>query len=340
MNTTTWRPFYEPAQWKNTNSFFIKILLSVLLSSSFLIPHLIIVEKQFFNDWSWLLATIIAVAMLCVYYATHTLRGLLPEIEARLSREAKSEFNNLLRDRLSNYRLVRTGIMFGVINCGFAFVFGYPYGDQTAANISINYGYFIAGFVCGMAVQGIFGITLLMQKHAEAGRESYDFTAADNCGGTSYLGAAIYIFSLVCLIVSVLISIYIVNTDWKNNDTAYFKLMLWLWIIFPYTVSLCALIAPAIPINLQLQHYKREQDVKIQEKIAGIRSKLQGDNHPIADIKSLREEYDYQLSIRDRLHKMRTWPFSTHTNLEYLIAVTGGLGASISSCYDWITNAM
>lgn len=334
MGSIIWQPFYERFLWKGMNPFIAKIFFSAILGGSFLISHLLIMKEDFFNDWSWFLAALIIASMLCVYYATHTLRSLLPEIEARLGKNAKIEFKQLLIDQLSDKKLIRTGIILGTVNCLFAYFFGFPYKNLIAANISLTYGYFIAGFVSGMAIQGIYGITILMHRYADTAKESYDFTASDQCGGTGYLGIAIYIFSLVSLIVSIMISVYILKTDWGNEEKNYFRLIQWFWIIFPYVVSICALIAPAIPINMQLRQYKREEDSTIQEKINEIRQQLQHGGLVLSEVKTLREEYAYQLSIRDKLHGMRTWPFSTHTNIEYLIAIIGGICTSISSSYE------
>ena len=61
-----------------------KLLLSALLGLLFLAVHYASIGTKVFNDWSWFLSVLISVAMLCLYYATHTLRTTIREMQMRL----------------------------------------------------------------------------------------------------------------------------------------------------------------------------------------------------------------------------------------------------------------
>ena len=77
-------PFYDPWGHDTPISISVKITLSLLLGLIFLGVHSLRIGSQVFADWSWFLSIVITSAMLCLYYATHTLRTIFPEMDLRL----------------------------------------------------------------------------------------------------------------------------------------------------------------------------------------------------------------------------------------------------------------
>jgi signal-transduction protein with cAMP-binding, CBS, and nucleotidyltransferase domain len=77
-----------------------------------------------------------------------------------------------------------------------------------------------------------------------------------------------------------------------------------------------ALIAPAVPINKELRQYKMEQDVVLQNSLAKIRKQLKENHLDATKRMDLREDYKFQQSIREDLHRMRTWPYGIDANLQ------------------------
>lgn len=293
MDNLKFLPFYERLPGYIVG----KILVSIVLGLVFLAAHYVSIRNDIFKDWSWFLSVLISAAMLCLYYATHTLRHIFPEMDMHLRSDSNEIYMTPLNRILSNRNFILAGLFFGILNCGLGSWFGLPY-DKRLAVLTILSGYFLAGFVCGMAVFGIYGASVSISAFSRKVKSSLDFTSPDCCGGTLFLGEALVIFSSVTLIVGVMISVYILKTDWTGSDTWWIKSLKYFWIAFPYVMSLAALIAPAFSINRALSEYKMEQKVATQERLTEIRNRLNENQLDATERKELREEYGFQTSHR------------------------------------------
>lgn len=339
MRQLNFQPFFERAVAGDENSFTGKVVFSVLIGFNYLIIHSISIGQAVFDQWGWLLSVIITVAMLSLYFATHTLRHLLVEINVRIDTKASVALSRIIKQTLNDKRFIRWGISFGLLNCCVGGIFGIPQDYVTILQKLVIYsGYFTAGFVCGMAVLGIYGVSLLIATFAYKAKHPFDFTFPDGCGGTLFLGEAIAIFSLVTFTVGVLITAYILKAPWIRNDNDGVILLKYMWIAFPYIMALVALLAPAIPISTQLKKYKQERDLYFQNKLDAIRNKLELSELTADELKLLRAEYSYQLEERARLHKMRTWPYGLGVNIQYLLAAVPVFYASFEATSKFIKN--
>jgi hypothetical protein len=333
-------PFYERIANRCGGDIAGRIVVSALLGSAFLVPHYVgnwLVGKKV-NDWSWFLGVLITTAMLCLYYATHALETMFPEMNTRLGPNGADVYMSPLKKTLSDAKFIVAGIFFGSLNCGIGYLFGLPY-LKYPGFVTILIGYFLAGFVCGMAVWGIYGVFAPIKAYSINARPSFDFSSPDRCGGTGFLGDALIVFSSVTLIAGVMISIYILKTDWGRDHTWWGMLMEGIWIIFPYVGSLIVLIAPAVPINQELREYKLEQEVNLKEHLIEIRRRLESES--AYDVrKDLREDHEFQQNRRKDLHAMRTWPFGLGANLKYLSVVATNLVAHSASAAHWFAAAI
>jgi hypothetical protein len=239
--------------------------------------------------------------------------------------------NRILSDR----RFALAGLFFGLLNCGFGWIFGLPYSEEHAV-VTILIGYFLAGFVCGMAVFGVYGVCVTIRILFQETNCHFDFRSPDHCGGTLFLGQMLVEFSLIVLLVGIMISVYILNADWTRDNTGWIMALKYLWIVFPYMMSLFALIAPVVPINSELRHYKVEQDLMLQERLSEICKQLDDNEIDATKRRELREDYQFQQGVREDLHSMRTWPYDVSTNLKYLTGIVPSLFASVSSASQWI----
>jgi len=331
MGDQKFLPFYERIANRCGGDMAGRIVVSALLGLAFLVPHYVgnwLVGNNV-NDWSWFLGVLITTAMLCLYYATHALETMFPEMNTRLGPNGADVYMPPLKKKLSDGKFVVAGIFFGSLNCGVGYLFGLPYLECPGV-VTILIGYFLAGFVCGMAVWGIYGVFAPIKAYSVKARPSFDFTSPDHCGGTGFLGDALIVFSSVTLIAGVMISIYILKTHWRRDHTWWGMLIEGIWIIFPYVGSLVVLIAPAVPINNELREYKLGQEVNLREHLIGIRGRLE--NEPDYNKrKDLREDHEFQQNRRRDLHAMRTWPFSIGANLKYLSVVATNLVAHVSA---------
>ena len=337
MEDIKFLPFYERMAIRLPGNIAGKVLVSVLPSLVFLAAHYVSIEEEVFKDWSWFLSVLISTAMLCLYYATHTLRNILTEMDMRLQPDGEGVYLTTLKRVLSDRNFVLAGLFFGLLNCGFGLCFELPY-SKWFEIVTILSGYLLAGFVCGMAAFGICGVCLSIRAFARKAKRTFDFTSPDHCGGTVFLGGALVVFSSVTLIVGVMISAYILLTPWKGRENDLVKLLMCIWIAFPYVMSLVVLIVPAVPINKALSEYKVEQEVLLQERMTNILKRLEGKKLDAAQRSELRADYEFQQSIREHLHKMRTWPYGLSANLKYLIVFLANLAVSVASVLEWMNS--
>jgi len=328
-------PFYERLNVKLAGTVVSKIGISALLGLAFLALHYAAIGKQVFSDWSWFLAVLIGVVMLCLYFATATLRTLVAALVLQRPPPGKLASLTALTRILSDRNFVFAGSLGGLVNCIAGYSFGLPYAGAPAA-ITILIGYFLAGFICGMAVLGIYAVCVTIVRFSETPGHFFDFTAPDGCGGTLFVGQALVVFSSVSLIAGVMISIYIIKTNWTGQELWWAASLKGFWIVAPYIMSLLVLIVPAIPLHSELLRFKEEQEVLLKRRLAEIRKSLEDHQSDAAQRKDLRDDYEFGQSVRRDLHKMRTWPFGTGTGLTYI----GVFGSNVIASKSIVANTL
>ena len=340
MNTSrpgTWRPFFDHFGDRTSGIIItLRLAIAIALGLPFLVLHysLRALGESDKNDWSWFLALLVTTAMICVYYATHTLKILIAQINARLAKPVQPAAASPITI-LSNRNFVISGLIFGALNCGVGNVLGPPYSKQATLLI-ILFGYFVAGFVCGLAVWGICCIPKLVKPFARSTDLPFDFTSPDHCGGTAFVGDALIVFGSVTLIVGVTISIYILKTSWTYQNPQWVILLRDGWVVFPYVCSLFVLLAPAVPVHEALQIYKTKQDVQLENELTAIRKKLEDQTTASVDRRELRDEHDFLQNRRKDLHAMRTWPFSLGADAKYLSVFTVTGVGHVATAAEWV----
>ncbi|MCP4433081.1 MAG: hypothetical protein GY806_19075 [Gammaproteobacteria bacterium] len=285
------------------------------------------------------MAVIISVALLSLYYATHVFRSILPVMVRHIK-----DNGSLLRKPIENYlsakSLVFCGLSFAAINCFLAGKFGIPESQVVGQSapfgytVTLYWGYFLAGFVCGMAVQGIVTVCHAIGVYGSNAQAKLDYTSPDNCGGTLFLGNALMIFGSVTLLVGILISLYIIKTEWgvSNDFVTSLKIV---WVIFPYLMSFVVFIVPVLTLNKSLTEYKSRQEYKLQTTLHRIRDSI--DKGGEVDLDDLRKQYEFNQDMREKLHKMRTWPYGLDTNAKYLTVVIANTYAFYQSAESEIS---
>ena len=229
------------------------------------------------------------------------------------------------------------GLFFGTLNSVMGFLFGLPNAYSVISEKIVILGaYFIAGFVCGLAALGIYGVTKCIVIFSKKSNIFFDYTSQDHCGGTQFLGWALMIFSSVTLIVGVLITVYISNTDWGNKDSILVNILYYFWIVFPYLMSIFILLIPAISINKALNSYKLDKETQLAKSIINILNELEETNIDSGRKSELYKDYEFQTKMRKELHKMRTWPFNISTNLTYFVTMASSIFASVESVNKWL----
>ena len=337
------RPFYEWIPDRFPIPFIIKLLLSILLGFLFLVPRYWIVREDILNDWSWLLCLLITTAMICLYYATHTFRAMFPQMNLQLQTQDPTVIDNAYFSKvkyyLSDKMFIWTGLAFAVLNCVVGR--GLGVGNEISLATATTYlGLFNAGFVCGMAVCGIIGVVITLTAYLDH-EPKVDYTNPDGCGGFLYFGEALITFAGVTLVVGFLISLYILKALWVpgyvQSDLP--LALMWLWIAFPFGLSLLILLAPASSANQALLNHKIEKEVELALRFDKARDVLRQAGTDAERREELRHEIEYYGELRGQLHRMRAWPFNTQANIKFVILFVSNAYVAIESIRGLLSSA-
>lgn len=334
MGSAQFLPFYERLTARIPGNIFSRASISVLLGLIFLAVQWASTGNRIFHDSSWFLGLLITAMMLCLYVATYTLHQLLCRMAIYLSSDNQA-YRVGLKDTLSDRNFVAAGLFFGALNCVMGRSFGLPYSDGPAI-ISILFGYFLVGFVGGMAILGIYGVFVAVRVFSRELKPSLDFTSPDNCGGTLFIGEALVVFSAVTLIAGVMISIYILKTNWTGDNIWGIIALKAFWIVFPYIMSLVVLIIPAIPVHIELRNYQLEQEESLRKQLTAIRRLLEDDQLDGTKRKELRDDHEFRQNVRLELHRMRLWPYGIGTSSKYIIVLVTNLTTTFSTISGWL----
>lgn len=341
---SSFRPFYEWIPDRFAVPFIFKVFLSILLGFLFLAPRYQVVENDILKDWSWLLCLIIVMAMICLYYATHTFRAMFPQMNLQLQTQDPAVIDSAYFSKVTYYlsdkMFIWTGLLFAVLNCGVGWSLRSS-GEIPRDIIVTNYlGYFLAGFVCGMAVCGIRGVVIALIEYLDH-EPKVEYTNPDGCGGFLFFGEALIKFAGVTLIVGVLISVYILKALWAPGGdpdvgqvelpSALTQAFMWLWIAFPFVLSLTILLAPASSANQALMNHKIEQEVKLGLAFDKAKDALLQARTDAERREEIRHEIEYYGELRAQLHRMRAWPFNTRTNIKFVILFVSNAFVAIES---------
>ena len=316
-------PFYERIPDRFPIPFVIKMFISILLGFSFLAPHFWAAGESILIDSSWLLCAIIIAAMLSLYYATNTFQAMFPQMKVRLKTQDASHIDEAyfrnITCYLSDKMFIRFGLFFALSNCLVGWILDASY-QNTWATITLYLGFFISGFVCGMAVCGIRGVVVVLTKYFKS-EPRVDYTNPDKCGGFLFFGDALIIFAGVTLIVGLLFSFYIINYLWHPDATEAIlpRVAMWLWIALPFVLSLTILLAPASRANQALMNHKIQKEVELAIAIDKAKNTLLQVGTDADKAEELRHEIEYYDRLRTQLHSMRVWPFNAQSNIKAIV---------------------
>ncbi len=329
------QPFYEAvtAHLPGPASLIWKVGLSVTFGVAFLIALFITIGKGILGDWVWLLSAMITTSMLSLYYATDTLRNLFPHMDSRLHqrgkpfRRAKQTYYRTVRKRLSDRNFMAAGVFFGIVNCAMGYLFGVPAAYNWSGRIAIFSAFFVVGFVCGMAALGIYGVLETVKEFITAPHLELDYTAPDGCGGMRFLGEALVKFGSVTLVMGVLIAVFIMKFPWAGEESFVVRGFRWFWIAWPFALSLIVLLAPATEISRVLSDYKVDQQDKLDERLADLRTRANDPSVLASDREAARKEGEYYSKQREDVYEMSTWPYGFRSSVKYASVFIANAGA-------------
>ena len=320
------QPFYETwADWIGNQiglSVIGKLIASLIPGLVFFIIHFLCTRGEVqdsitrFHGWSWMVGVMTICCLLFLYYATDAFKGLFPQIDVWQPPDKKRVYLEPLNRTLSDRNFVIAGTCFGVLNMLMGYWYGVKYTD-IASQVSIYAGFFLLGFVCGMAAWGIYGVLVTIGGIVRQGLLRLDFTAPDRCGGTRFLGQAFVKFSAVTLIMGAMISIYILFAGWAKEEDTLVEVAMGLWIVWPYLLSAVVIAIPAVEVNQALREYKLEKEKFLSERLAQLRAQLEDRSLTPDDRQSVEAGIDRFSKQRDQLYAMWTWPFGSTESIKY-----------------------
>ncbi len=344
---SSFHPLYEWIPDRFPIPFIVKLIFSLLLGFLFLAPHYVIIGDKILRDWSWLLALIIVTAMICLYYATHTFRAMFPQMDLRLQSDDQAVIDEAyfgqVRRYLNNKRFFWTGLLVAVLNCAVGWGLEIPPPESVWAIATTYLGFFLAGFVCGMAMCGIRGVVITLNDYIDH-QPKVEYTNPDGCGGLLFFGEALVKFSAVTLIVGLLIALYILEVEWASRElplqppATLLRAMMWLWIAFPFLLSLTILLAPASRANQALMNHKIQKEVELALALDKARADLHQAKTDSEKREKIRHDIEYYAALRAQLHRMRVWPFDTQTNIKFVVLFVGNAIVAIESIRKLLEN--
>lgn len=337
-------PFYETwADWIGKRlgvSLIGKLIASLIPGLVFFVIHFLCTRGDLsepliarFHAWSWMIGVMIICCLLSLYFATHAFKGLFPQIDVWQTPDKRRLYLDQLNRILSDRNFVLAGTFFGALNMLMGYWFDVPY-TAIASQVSIYLGFFLVGFVCGMAAWGICGVLVTLSVIVRQGLLNLDFTAPDRCGGTKFLGEAFVKFSAVTLIMGVMISIYILFAGWSKQCDQLVQVAMGLWIGWPYLLSAAVFAIPAVDVSQKLKDYKLEQERFLREGLEQLRVRLDVDAIATEERQSIEAAIDRFSKQRDLLYAMRTWPFGSADSFKYGVVLLGTVAASVQAVLE------
>ena len=316
-------PFYDRLAQRlrlfaaqSSNAPLSKVLISFGLGFAFFILHWLSLGHEIFKHSGWVLSPLISCAVLFQYYATATFRNALPEMKARLNKENAKFLIEYTNQVLSDREFVKAGLFFGVLNTLMGVLFGLPTEYRAFWPAATSYiGFFIAGFVCGIPVQGIYGVWRVFDLFAKDESIKVNYAAHDDRGGMEFIGAALARFAAVTLTEGMIIAWYILHIQWSRSHNPYVNLVMLFWVTWPFILSTFVLVAPCVRLHQSLERAKREEDNRLQDKIRAIESQV--DNSSSQQTETLLKSYGHYKERRVALNAMRTWPYGYSSKIKY-----------------------
>jgi len=321
-------PFYCRLIDRSFIPLFGKIFISFLIGAFFLIPRLLFKNsyKSMIEDKSIILVLIIVVAFMSLYYATYVLKSLLRQMYNLMESEKANVFFQYYMRILRDKNFIFCGILFAVINTFIGIFLGVeaPYGSLLY--ITFLWGFFLAGFICGMGVLGIYAVLKLIHNYTKSEHLNLDFRAPDNAGGLQFIGNAILKFSLVIILTGILIAGYILFAPWSHGGLLQ-SLVKNSWILFPFIMAITITFSPIHDLSKVLIAFKNEKEAELSLAIKELEKK---------QTKESFTKIQEKIEQRKIVFKMKTIPLSKGSNSLLLLGNIASLLPGGLKIYDFV----
>ena len=136
------------------------------------------------------------------------------------------------------------------------------------------------------------------------------------------------------LLMGVMISVYVLHTDWQGAREGAPLLLKYVWVAVPYVALLLVLLVPVSPLNEALKAYKLKQQQLLRQQMAFRWQQLCAGEGTPDERQEWRLDYEFLLVRRQQLYAMRTLPFAITTNIKFVMILVGSLATTIKSALD------
>lgn len=303
-------PFYDRGRSGNQLGYGSKLAISLGVGAAYLfLQYLSLADKNIILDqYCWVLAVIISVALLALYVATDLFRRNLFLVEKLQGRHSVGQevINNWLTDR----RYLMVGATYAVIIAFAGYLFGLPVAFQgnLFSQLVITLGWGLAGFTCGMGMYGIVGVIILYLKLSPCLYYTLDPMNDDGAGGIKRLGDALWFFALLTGSVGLLTSIYLFGVDWTSTYKQWVRVVMLLWLAKPYLAAISIVLIPGMAIRRNVQAFKQHRVEQLRQEQAQVYSSMKtitdGDDDRI--IHQNRELKERLANIQQQIVKLKS----------------------------------
>lgn len=274
-----------------------------------------------FRDFSFLLSFMIGLNLYLILSATKRLREYVVNLVVltKISIDQfRKTFLTILNKTTKNFSLIPYGIVFGVVNCVFGFLFGHWY-LQTPLLVSLAFQHFLVGFLAGMAAGGTVGVINLVNQLDQCGELNLNYFHPDKCAGTLMVGKLVFTFATYVLFMGFFIALYIFLSPWSNPvHYPALKYLIYFWMAFPFIVSLVVFIFPIVELHKILSDYKQSRRVENSNKMLDLVKKFDEPSLRKKEIQTLGILQEHVKLTDAFLNDMNTWPYDLRYKATYL----------------------
>ena len=305
QSNTVFLPFYDRSRRGDELGYPVKIAVSLGAGFAYLLLQYLSADNKniVLDQYCWVLATIISVALLALYIATDLFRRNLGLVEKLQGQNPVSQeiIGNWLTDR--GYLI--SGLAFATVITFVGYLFGVPLEfESNTFSLGIIYlGFFLSGFTCGLGLYSIVGVIVLYLKLSPCLYYTLDPMNVDGAGGIKRLGDALWFFALLTAAVGMLVSIYLFGVSWTNAYKPWVQVLLTIWLAMPYVVAISIVLIPGLAIRRNVQYFKQHRVNELRQQRAEVYSSMK--NLAVADDREDREIVAMNRDLKERLNHIQ-----------------------------------
>jgi hypothetical protein len=308
---TNFYPFYDPYRDSGLLGYGFKLGISLTLGAAYsLLQYYTLTDKMvFISESCWILGVIISTACFALYVATEVFRSNLSTMREI---EGGTVSLQVVDQWMNDKWLLLAGFAFATANTTVGHILGVPtaFYESTSALTMAYFGFFLAGFACGMGLLAIASVIALYLKFAPNLQHLLDANNPDGNGGIKELGDSLWFFGGLIGAVGILISVNMFGVNWTNMFQSYSQFIFLFWVSLPYVLAVSVVLIPGLAVRRQVSYYKyyksnqlKKEKVKLYSSYKQFQSK--DDEAIISEKKELGEKLEKIQNELERLQNMR-----------------------------------